>query len=263
MAKRQLIPAALREELTEYSSLLRALRTTQALDVTALLTEPYASNDKNGEDDWTGRSSESVLAAAPPLNTSADRSSSKRKLSEFMPEPEPHWRYRDQWTRWPIPAKDVPAPDWSLEDEIAAIVKQVLAPACLSPFHSSTSSASSEDDEIDDDEDEQATRPIDVKLDQSTPDIDLHTDSEDEGDLYHQSLAKTLTPIIHNKLESIFALIATHTIARTDGMQNRIEPFDWRDLINILGSSAAAHLVDETYDINPSCCFAQTVDKSL
>lgn len=234
MAKRQPVPAALQEELKEYSSLLRALRTSQTLDVTAHLTEPYANDDSDDEEE-PGPSKSTTPAAS--TSTAAD--SSKRKRSESEPQ-QPHWSNRDQWTRWPIPVKDVPRPDWSLQDEIATIVKHVLATTKLK----SSSPSPERDDDRDDDP---SDRPL--KREQNS-DIELQTDSEDEGDAYYQTLAETITPVIQNKLETLFALIAAHTIARPDSMQNRIEPYDWRDLINILGSPGAAHLVDETYVYN-------------
>ncbi|KXN92952.1 hypothetical protein AN958_08887 [Leucoagaricus sp. SymC.cos] len=233
MAKRQLIPAALREEFTEYSSLLRALRTSQTLDVTAHLTQPYANDHDVAEPGPSG--------SAPPASTSTKTAtesgpSGKRKRSKSEPDV-PHWRNRDQWTRWPIPAKDVPPPEWCLQDEIGTIVKQVLA-----------SKESDSDAETDDME---ADPPLGVKQEQDS-EVGLG-DIEDE-DAYVQRIAEFVTPVVQNQLESLFALISAHTIARSDSMQTRIEPFDWRDLMNILGSPGATHLVDETYIFLGTLC---------
>lgn len=210
MARRQLVPTTLRNELTEYTSLLRALRTSQTLDVTAHLTHPREhSNDRETD----GTEPEETVAGS----SSIDSDHRKPERSES-----PHWRKRDQWTRWPIPAKDVPPPDWSLQDEVETLIKQVLA--SVEPEPDSTMAVKPEED----------------------ADIEHDSDSDDE-DAYMQDLAELVTPVVENYLESVFALTCAHTIARPDSMQNRIEPFDWRDLVNILGSPAAAHLVDETY----------------
>ncbi|KAF9450015.1 hypothetical protein P691DRAFT_789970 [Macrolepiota fuliginosa MF-IS2] len=213
MARRQLVPTALRDELTEYSSLLRALRTTHTLDVGAHLIQSQDPSDH--ESDSSG-------PEATP-STSSGPGSNKRKRSPTEPEV-PHWRKRDQWTRWPIPAKDVPPPDWTLQDEIGTIVKQTLA--SIEPESDSDSESLSAKDESDADS--------------------AHDGDSDDEDAYMQNLAELITPVVENYLESVLALICAHTIARSDSMQNRIEPFDWRDLVNILGSPAAAHLVDET-----------------
>lgn len=213
MARRQLVPTALHNELTEYSSLLRALRTTQTLDVTAHLTQ---SQDPTDDEHDAPESEEETTPAAPT-------SIQKRKPSQSEPG-SPHWRNRDQWTRWPIPVKDVPPPDWSLQEEVEAIVKQVLASI-----------------EPDSDSEEAVKHEEDVES--------QHDGDSDDEDAYMHHLTELVTSVVENQLESIFALICAHTMARPDSMQNRIEPFDWHDLLNILSSPMAAHLVDETYVI--------------
>lgn len=211
--RRQLVPTALREELTEYSSLLRALRTADTLDLSYRLTRSQEPSSSEQDDDTQSRAS----------STSADgRGSRKRKRSRSSSEETPLWRKRDHWTRWPIPAKDVPPPDWSLQEELGGIVKQALMSIEREP----------DDDGI-------------AKWDEDT-DAEIDNDVDQE-EAYVQDLATRLTPVIEDLHESLFALLCAHTIARPDGMQNRIEPFDWRDLVNILGSPAAAHLVDEKY----------------
>lgn len=213
MGRRQLVPTALREELTEYSSLLRALRTADTLDLSYRLTRSQEPSSSEQDDDAQSRAS----------STSTNgRGSRKRKRSSSSSEETPLWRKRDHWTRWPIPAKDVPPPDWSLQEELGSIVKQALM----------SIERESDDDGI-------------AKWDEDT-DAEIDNDVDKE-EAYVQDLATRLTPVIEDLHESLFALLCAHTIARPDGMQNRIEPFDWRDLVNILGSPAAAHLVDEKY----------------
>jgi len=125
-----------------------------------------------------------------------------------------------------------------LQDEIGSIVKQVLT--SISP--------ESEEEDIATEREEDS----DIKSDN-----DIDSDSENE-ETYMQDLTKLLTPVIEDLHESLFALISAHTIARSDSMQNRIEPFDWHDLINILGSPAAAHLVDERYVVTHISSFKRT-----
>ncbi|XP_006455230.1 hypothetical protein AGABI2DRAFT_194871, partial [Agaricus bisporus var. bisporus H97] len=111
--------------------------------------------------------------------------------------------------------KDVPPPDWSLQDEIGSIVRQILAPV-------ETNTKTEEDAELD------------------------HDSDRDDEDTYMRHLAELITPVIETRLESLFAIICAHTVARPDSMQNRIEPLTWDDLSNILSSPMASHLVDET-----------------
>ncbi|KAJ3568017.1 hypothetical protein NP233_g5980 [Leucocoprinus birnbaumii] len=237
MSKRQLIPAALREEFTEYSSLIRALRTTHTLDLPVHLTEPYSKNDN----EEGGQShSPTPVPTTSPRTEGIEAGRSKRKRSESEPN-SASWKNRDQWTRWPIPVKDVPPPDWSLQDEIGAIIKSVLASSQPPSLSSDDGNDEYYEDEVMDDLDDlEESGPTNIKLEQPASDID-----EDEQEVYYHHLAEMVTPVIENKLESLFALISAHTISRPDSMQNRIEPFDWHDLINILGSPAAGHLVDE------------------
>jgi hypothetical protein len=113
--------------------------------------------------------------------------------------------------------KDVPPPDWSLQDEIGSIVRQVLG---------SVETVTKVEKHAEEEHD---------------------SDREDE-DAYMRRLTELITPVIETRLESLFAIICAHTMARPDGMQNRIEPFTWHDLSHILSSPMASHLVDETYN---------------
>ena len=243
MPRRQVVPVSLREEFTEYSSLLRALKTSHTLDLPVNLTEPYAKNniDENDSGNDGDENASTFAATSTGANTEAGTGSGleRKCLGAKLKD----WRNRDQWTRWPIPKKDVPPPDWSLQDEIEAIIKFVL-------FSNQESDASSFDEgsnEYGDNEnnnDDMRDEPsFNIEQEQSLANFDY----EDQEDAYAHSLAEMMTPVIQNKFESLFGLISAHTIARSDSMQNRIEPFDWRDLINILGSPAARHLVDEAY----------------
>ena len=100
--KKRRVPAALHFELTEYVSLLRALRTRDAMDLTAHLTKPSPFTLPPQREPVTNMDNNNL--DAPPT--------CKRK--------------RDQWTRWPLLLDDVPIPEWTLEDEVAVIASRVL-----------------------------------------------------------------------------------------------------------------------------------------
>ncbi|EKM57226.1 uncharacterized protein PHACADRAFT_59839, partial [Phanerochaete carnosa HHB-10118-sp] len=108
MGKRLRVPAALHSELTEYSSLLRALRTSNTLDLASQLTVPASGPTSLHEDD---AASETSLG---------DESESERPLTETKKAP------KDTWTRWPLLAGDVYVTEWSLEDEVRSIATQAL-----------------------------------------------------------------------------------------------------------------------------------------
>ena len=165
--KKQRVSAALHFELTEYASLLRALRTRDAMDLTANLTKPSPFT-------------------LPPQNEPVVN----------------HKRNRDQWTRWPLLLEDVPIPEWSLEDEVAVIASRVMKS-------------------------------------RSTPTLPHTTDhvmnSEfDEDDPDHPFYVPYLTSGTTSLLSTIFSLLAQHTPARPASMQNRIEPLNWRSVIDVL-----------------------------
>jgi len=208
------------------------------------LTEPYAKNnidENDGENDGDNDGNENPsISAATSTGANAEAGTGSGLEQKYLGAKLKDWRNRDQWTRWPIPKKDVPPPDWSLQDEIEAIIKFVL----FSNQESDTSSFDEGSNEFGDNEnnnDDIGDEPsVNIGQEQSLADFDY----EDQEDTYSHSLAEMMTPVIQNKFESLFSLISAHTIARSDSMQNRIEPFDWRDLINILGSPAAGHLVD-------------------
>jgi hypothetical protein len=96
--KKQRVSAALHFELTEYASLLRALRTRDAMDLTTHLTKPSPFSLHELLDDPQAKTSKKVTPQ----------------------------QKRDQWTRWPLLLEDVPIPEWTLEDEVAVIASRVM-----------------------------------------------------------------------------------------------------------------------------------------
>ncbi len=162
MKKSTRVPAAFHSELTEYSSLLRALRTTQTLDLTSHLTRHHSEleasvayedededdprgnknasgNNTDGEDEKT--QTETHRATSPPptsdfdLNaTTSQPSSPPRKASgrtdgaksKGKQRELPFTKDSDLWTRWPLLFGDVHVPEWSLDDEVRLIASRIL-----------------------------------------------------------------------------------------------------------------------------------------
>ena len=179
--KKRRVPAALHFELTEYASLLRALRTRDAMDLTAHLTKP------------------SPFTLPPQSEPVTKKVAPKRK--------------RDQWTRWPLLLEDVPIPEWTLEDEVAVIASRVMKsrPSPTFPVFEG---------------------PLEHD-DPSHTDYVMNTEF-DEDDPDHPFYVPYLTSITASLLSTIFSLLAKHTPPRSASMQNRIEPLNWRSVIDVL-----------------------------
>ncbi|KAG6876979.1 hypothetical protein C0992_011162 [Termitomyces sp. T32_za158] len=250
MGKRKLVPAALHSELTEYSSLIRALRASNSLDVTTHLARTSFSsgskpdsNDSDADDhvsqgeireiqrETTDAEDEyetdTMTNIYPPTSSALpsrdvspfhqSRSSSvessrdrKRKRPSSLPQ-----RRRDAWTRWPLLVDDIHLPEWNLEDEIGYLAEHVLK------HQSQTSSHEAEKD------------------DSNHGDLD----SEDVDDV-DPSFLPHLTEVASNYLSTILALLAAHTPNRPDSQQNRVEPMGWRAVLDVLSSSGDPNVAD-------------------
>ena len=216
--KKRRVPAALHFELTEYASLLCALRTRDAMDLTAHLAKPSPftlspQNENNLDDDDDElfdddlplslvKSRENAVIAGPndldyPINKAI--TTPKRK--------------RDHWTRWLLLLKDVPIPEWTLEDEVAVIASQILKshPSLIFPI---------------------SEGPLEQD-DPSHTDYVMNTELE-EDDPDHPFHVPYLTSTIASFLSTIFSLLAKHSPARPASMQNRIEPLNWRSVIDVI-----------------------------
>lgn len=112
MGKRKIVPAALHSELSEYSSLIRALRTNNTLDIV-----PHLTKSKPTQPGVEREPSPSPVAG--PSKSVEDTS-----IADGEPPAKKQKRDRDTWTRWPLPAGDVHIPQWGFEDEIRILISQ-------------------------------------------------------------------------------------------------------------------------------------------
>ena len=206
--KKQRVPAALHFELTEYASLLRALRTRDVMDLTTHLTKPspFTLPPQNLDNDNLDDPNKAEASVAPRLK-------------------------RDQWTRWPLLLEDVPIPEWTLEDEVAVIASQVMKTRPTPTF------------------------PVfEGPLEQDDPshtDYVINTTSE-EDDPDHPLYVPYLTSMIASFLSTIFSLLAKHTPARPASMQNRIEPINWRSVIDVIADCHISEYANPKYVLSLS-----------
>lgn len=102
------MPAALHAELTEYTSLLRALRTGATRDVVPLL------------------GSANLTSSAQDSDASESRRASPSQIEpgELSGPPRKRRKTESKSSRWPHMSDDVHVPEWGLEDEITHLISQ-------------------------------------------------------------------------------------------------------------------------------------------
>ncbi|KAJ6613588.1 hypothetical protein B0H10DRAFT_216761 [Mycena sp. CBHHK59/15] len=201
MAKRKRVPQALHSELSEYSSLLRALRTNDILDVAKHITGPPPPKErrKPKRTELPVQLDVGELRSSLPDESDIQPVAGPSNLKEIEAPKRKHARKRDTWTRWPLLVTDVHVPEWGLQDEIEALMGIALK---NNPHAGLSESDSLEDLDVDD-----------------TP-----------------STLPYLTQSASNFLSSVLALIAIHTPARPQSMQDRINPIGWQNVLDVVGS---------------------------
>ncbi|KAJ7764522.1 hypothetical protein DFH07DRAFT_811497 [Mycena maculata] len=185
MSKRKQVPHALHSELSEYSSLLRALSANDNLGVAKHITHNPPKKRRK-------------LESSQPAVDVAEGTSDPPPEAEAPKRP--HVRKRDTWTRWPLLVQDVKVPEWGLADEIETLVRTWL---------------------------------------QNNP----HRASQD-ADEDPPSILPHVVQSASNFLSGLLALIAQHTPARPQSLQERINPIGWQTVLAALASSGDPSLVD-------------------
>jgi hypothetical protein len=217
--QKKTVPAALRSEISEYASLLRVLRTTGMLDVTAQLTRldspqaPWQAALVNEEQTgWREASTSSHgdnKGASSPSDEDKGHPSAGRGSGTS---------WRNTWTRWPLLAGDIHIPEWMFEDEVHSLAKQAL----LSDF------------------------PISDNL---SGDSSSRSSAIDPNELYEDQIEALLPPsslraladVSSSHLEAILSALASYSPLAGKASQNRHHPIGWESVLNIV---SAAGLVD-------------------
>ncbi|KIM92259.1 hypothetical protein PILCRDRAFT_333 [Piloderma croceum F 1598] len=209
---RKSVPAALHSELSEYALLLRALRTSDTLDLTSQLTkalpQPSTFYERvNGADGDDGEEGIRPTVSASREDTPSAPSASKLKGSSRRSSSRKS-KDKDNWTRWPLLEGYVHAPEFGFQDEIEMIASEALK----------------------------------LQQSQEDPDGDDHLPEEDyiESRL-PQSLLDSLTLASSTHLSQILAALAAHVPLAEKSMQNRIKPIGWEGVLDIV---AVSGLVD-------------------
>ncbi|KAL7284576.1 hypothetical protein ACG7TL_001869 [Trametes sanguinea] len=236
MAKRPKVPTALHSELTEYSSLLRALRTSNTLDLAQHLTEPSQSvlqspSLLDDQDELLSDEREEPPECLPPTDTlrhdlTFEVASSVQSRTSGHPRglrASGKTQQKDNWTRWPLLAGDVHVPEWGLQEEVRHIAQQVLVsvdglPAAITEAH--TQGPRHED----------PTTPPNVEI------VGLDDDYREHSALSPVAL-RALTSESAAFITRILALVAAHVPNADKSMQHRIRPINWETVVDV----ACAH----------------------
>ncbi|KAJ7291247.1 hypothetical protein C8J57DRAFT_1211736 [Mycena rebaudengoi] len=198
MGKRKRVPQALHSELSEYASLLRALRTNDTLDVAKHITLPPPPKEKRKP-----RKTKTPAVDAGGSVPSAQPASPASPAPQRSPRK--HAKKRDTWTRWPLLVEDVHVPEWGFDDEIEALTRSILHNNPHPPLP--------------------LPGPASPEADDAPP--------------YLPALAHAAS----NFLSSVLALVAHHTPARPQSMQDRLNPIGWQMVLDIVSCDPA---FDET-----------------
>ena len=259
MGKRKHIPAALHSELTEYSSLIRALRTSNSLDVTSHITKPgpynvqvsfppRTSNKPDLDDDYTDEivgqddvpiSNHSSVESNSVRHSEVDLLGSvshSRDVSPVVSSPSLMLetpsnlssRKRKRGSRSPSrPRRRDAWTRWPLlahdvyvpEWNLEDEIGLLAANALKLHPHPPL-----------------PVFPSKSSISGSNDDGDNNEDEDNEGNGDALSYISPLTNAASIYLSTILALLAAHTPNRPLSQQNRIEPIGWRAVLDMLSS---------------------------
>ncbi|KZV75653.1 hypothetical protein PENSPDRAFT_748311 [Peniophora sp. CONT] len=150
MSKRQKVPANLHAELSDYAHALRALRTTNALDVTSQLISTRPEGGSAFESD-PELSDEQPRAASTeePVASGSSFQAKKRPRKERSPSKK-SVNAGDTWSRWPLPPEELRDAEWDFSEEIQAIARQSIAAHSRATREAYAAEASLSEDEEED-----------------------------------------------------------------------------------------------------------------
>lgn len=274
MAKRKLVPTALHSELTEYSSLIRALRTNNTLDVTSQIAKPQAgpsmqprgasgpedlnSGDDDDDDDDseegeedpeanTGSEDNDTHSEPPnvPASTSQSRDTSPTS-SRSSPLDASHsaGRKRKRKSKSPSP----PGPRRRARDgwtRWPLLADDVYIPEWSLEDELGTLAAAALN--------HQKRPPLPPSHAHASSSSDSDDSDSEDADGDPASYLPHLANASSNYLSTLLALLVAHTPNRPHSQQNRIEPIGWRAVLDMLSSCGDPRIADQTCVPLPVC----------
>ncbi|CAL1709926.1 unnamed protein product [Somion occarium] len=240
MSKRKRVPVAVHSELTEYSALLRALRTTDTLDLTShvipenVLRRFHTERDsQNLNDDVDSTNVDTNILPSPSRAPSAGLQSDAMSV-DVSPSSSRRPSHKEiTWTRWPLLVGDVHIPEFSFEDEVRNMAKQILELKMraslrqgLPEGHVLASEATQTNTVSDDDSPKDASPPASPSSASTTLDA--------SESLPHHVL-NPLCQATATHLSQILGSVASMVPDVHISMQDRLKPVDWQDLLGMVG----------------------------
>lgn len=173
-------------------------------------------------------------SSSSPMQLDREYAKPKGKEKEKSTAPAQKRRVRDNWTRWPLPVNDVLKPEWSLDDEVGFIVSQLMKTRPPRPDFPVSVAQIGDPHETGD-------------LHAYAPRI-LEFDPEDPDNPFY---VPYITSVVSEYLSWLLALLASHMPARAAAMQNRIEPLNWRAVIDVVVSCGVPEFSNTQYVVVP------------
>ncbi|KAI9513424.1 hypothetical protein F5148DRAFT_4796 [Russula earlei] len=216
--KKRKVSAALHSEISEYASLIRVLRTSDMLDITAQLTRPDSPPTQrrvtDNEEETNLRETPDDIDRGGVSGLSIEDMDHRSALHPSIPPQTSH----KTWTRWPLLTEDLHIPEWGFEDEVHSLAKQALL------SHLSTSSQLPPDSSS------------------QSRDVDCDSLSEDQIEaLLPPSSSRALVDVSSSHLERILSALASYSPPVDKSALHRRRPINWGNVLNIV---SAAGLVD-------------------
>ena len=227
MAPSKSVPAAFHSELSEYASLLRAIRTNSTLDIVPQLSKANPRVRSSGYDSDQGDSlvseEDAQLNDPDTLNEASEftqgrkvkKSSKGKAQGESSSKTAKRSRRKleedDNWTRWPLLKEHCPLPEWTFDEEVMAVAEQCLR------FQTSVSQDPKGSEDA-------AMSRIE----------DLDGDDINDFTLSPAHLSG-LTLEAASKLTSILSLLASHRPSATFTKHGRLAPMSWLDVLEVVG----------------------------
>ncbi|KAJ7164908.1 hypothetical protein C8R46DRAFT_300543 [Mycena filopes] len=199
---------ALHSEVDEYTSLLRALGSNNdGPDVLTRLSQTWGNLKRLDASLPLGSAQpqpvvvdEPPAEELPPEDDDEEEEQPKKKQKKKKERKKKKAEYQDTeraaWTRWPLLAAEIPATEFTLDQELEALIRQCLLK------HPRT-----DDDNL-------------------TP--------EDDAD--SPSYLPHITESVSTLLSSVLALLAFHTTERAASMQNRMNPIGWHGVLDMVAA---------------------------
>lgn len=235
MGKRKRVPVSIHSELTQYSSLLRSLRTANTADLSSHLLPSHLSKrfGTSDDSDLNERTGDESVDHPSEVDTSRPPTPFGSEFDSGSTPASPTTIARARWTKWPLLSGDIVIPEFSLEQEIRQIASQSLRlfdPSYVSeknedklhnpsrkPKHSPSQELTTPP--------EQVSPANDSRL--------MMTEPEEDVSPY---LVRALCDGTTKHLSDILGLVAAFQPDVGISMQDRLKPVDWQDLLNIIST---------------------------